>query len=72
MNRVLGSVLLLDVGPQGVQRSTPTEPAKYDPDHSRLARQSCRARSGNSCRSRRDETPFRRLTSRDSATVGGS
>jgi hypothetical protein len=39
MNRVVGSALLLDVGPQGVQRSTSDGPAKYDPDHSRLARQ---------------------------------
>ena len=38
-DRVVGSALLLDVGPQEFNGAPATEPAKYDPDHSRLARQ---------------------------------
>jgi hypothetical protein len=39
MNRVVGSALLGDVGPQEVQRSTSDRAGVVRPDHSRLARQ---------------------------------
>ena len=36
----------------------PADPARYEPDHGRCARQWWRTRSGNSCRRRREDTPF--------------
>jgi hypothetical protein len=48
-----------------------SDAAKYDAEHNRFVRRWCRASSGNSCRNRREETPLRLLTSRDSATVRG-
>jgi hypothetical protein len=65
-----GLVLLLDVLAEHGDRAPPTDPAKYEPDHSRFALRQWRRRSGNSGRIRREETPFSELTNLDRATFG--
>src|SRR5664279_4463142 len=49
----------------------PTDPAKSDPDQSFDRRQYRAPNSGNSCRIRRDDTPFREFTRWEIATFGG-
>src|SRR5688500_13010264 len=52
-------------------RAPPTEPSEVRPRPQPPGPPGVPGQVGNSCRSRRDETPFGLLTSRDSATVGG-